>query len=289
VPTAFSAAVSACRFEQGDILYAERSAYDDWEAGPPGRWIQVLDPPRSARARNADADAGRFGSSWGAPVTLEVGLEPGAVGKACTTTQGRLFTCLWKADIEALETGTAPPPPLLLSDLQRSLEAALLSMRAILLGGAGGGSTSGAGGRAGATSPEALLFMAGVDLASDASLAKAEAIWTALAARHVLRVYDAAPAECGMADGAAYHPSLVVRGIAIESADGSPAREGPVTEALKAALYNPNPRSPSPSGAGADAESADESEAAAPARADRFSLARHGWLGPLVAESPSAG
>lgn len=240
VPAAFAAAVSACRFEQGDVLYAERSAYDDWSGGPPQPWIQVLDPPRSARARSADGDAGRFGSSWGAPVTLEIGHGARTAARPHTTTQGRLFTCLWKADLDVLEATEAPPPPLLLADLQRGLEHALPSMRATLLGeGVGAGSRGNVPAKGGAGG-QALLFLSGVDLASDGSLAKAEAIWTALAAGHALRVHDASPAECGIPDGAAFHPSLVVRGIAIEASGGAPLGQEQVTEALKAALYNPN-------------------------------------------------
>lgn len=262
LPAAFASAVSACRFEQGDILYADKSAYEDWAHRAPQPWLQVLDPPRSARGRSAEGDAGRFGSNWGSPVTVELGggRAGGAAAATIASTQGRLFTCLWRADLEALEAQAPPAPPLVLADLQRRLESALPHMREAL---------ASASGRARARSAkdapgEPLLFVTGIDLSSDASLAKAEAIWSALAARYGLRAHDASAAECGLPDGAAYHPCLRVRGIVVEASG-----EDELSAVLKAALYNPGARSES----GAEGD--------APARADRFSVARHGWLGPL--------
>ena len=59
VPRAFASAVSACRFEQGDVLYDAASAYAAADPGSgPGHHVQILDPPRSARAAPADAAAG---------------------------------------------------------------------------------------------------------------------------------------------------------------------------------------------------------------------------------------
>ena len=61
VPRAFASAVSACRFESGDVLYDATSAYaaGEPESGP-AYHIQILDPPRSARAAPADAGVDGF-------------------------------------------------------------------------------------------------------------------------------------------------------------------------------------------------------------------------------------
>ena len=274
VPSAFSSAVAACRFEQGDVLYADQDAYGDWAEGPPGRWLQILDPPRSARARSSEGDANRFVSSWGSPVTLELGeAGPGKVDRV-ETTQGRLFTCLWTSDLGAIRSKRAPDPPVLLVDLQRRLESALPHMREAL------SAAPRAHGSAHSPAVGSTLFVAGLDLASDVSLSKAESIWAALSAEHGVRVHDASPAECGVPDGGLYHPTLVVRGIAVDGAS-----EEQVTQALKGALYTPQ-KAGRGVGAESSASGADEAgaEGEAPVRADRFLVSRHGWLGPLEPE-----
>jgi len=73
VARALSAAVSACRFEQGDVLYDDPAGYGPWRGAgdAPASIIQVLDPPRSARTPTGDSEGGRFQTSWLLPVTLE--------------------------------------------------------------------------------------------------------------------------------------------------------------------------------------------------------------------------
>jgi len=255
LPAAFAAAVSACRFEQGDVLHAKRAGYDGWEAGAPGPWLQVLDPPRSARAVAGGADASRFAAHWGSAVELDVALDGGASPRRLATTQGRLFTCLWRGEVEALESAEPPEPPLLLGDLQRSLDASsLAALRAAL------GSSKRS---AHAADAAALLFAMALDRASDASLGKADTITSALAARFETAVHDAAPADVGVAEAERFHPALAIRGIRIEAAE-----EPGVTEVLKAVLYSP----------GAKARGAGDGPAEGADQADRFSLARHGLL-----------
>ena len=234
------------------MLYADRAAYGDWAKGGPTRWLQVLDPPRSARTRGGEGESGRFAASWGSPVTLDVAMGDGGRVERRETTQGRLFACLWHDDPGALDADEAPPTPTLQAELQRQLESTLPYMRQVLREGASG---------------DAVLFVSSIDLSSDASLEKAESVWSALAAAgQGVRAHDAPPADCGVPDGGAVHPALVVRGIAIEG-----ATETAATDALKAVLYNPGARAAAPEG-----------DADAPAKADRFSVSRHGWLGPLV-------
>ena len=260
LPAAFAGAVSTCRFEQGDVLHATRDGYGEWRKGAPGVWLQVLDPPRSARAATGGADASRFVSQWTSPVELDLDDANGGALRRISTTQGRLFTCLWRGGLEALEAGEAPPPPLLLADLQRGLEPTLAALRAAL-------SRSKRRTKADAA---AMLFVSGLDRASDASLAKADTIATALASRFAITVHDAAPADAGVAEADQHHPALAVRGIRVEAAD-----EAGVTEALKAVLYSPGARARSAGSEAPDGE---------PATSGRFSLARHGLLVPFVAE-----
>jgi len=279
VPVAFSGPVSSCRFEQGDVLHLSRAGYGDWSGGVPGPWLQVLDPPRSARAASGAADAGRFAASWGSPVEIELDEGEGAPTRRLTTTQGRLFTTLWRGDLAALEAMTPPEPPMLQGELQRALEAALPTVREALASGGRRGSAKAK------RDASALLFVASLDCAADASQAKAETIFSALASRFEVQLHDASPEALGLPEAERAHPALRVRALRIDGAD-----EAGVTEALKAVLYSPGVKSkgsapgaqPTASTPGAKSKGSDEGEATA--RKDRFSLARHGLLVPLIEE-----
>ena len=152
VPRAFASAIATCRFEQGDVLYDHPIAYEgaegsaaaaagDWEAAVAalGHHIQVLDPPRSARLAPSDASGSRFLASWESPVRFElcdyrVERTDAERTQTLASTQGRLFSCLWRGDPGLLAAGEseAPPPlpPALARDLQGQLEQAVPALRA---------------------------------------------------------------------------------------------------------------------------------------------------------------
>ena len=263
VPRAFAAAVSICRFEQGDVLYDVPAAYASWGPGP-GRWVQVLDPPRTARAAPADAEGNRFETHWGTPVTIEIGVLRPSSKRVVRCTQGRLFTCIWRGDPALLQevvpgTAEALPPPGRARDLQKRLETAVPALR-----------------RASRRDPrKSTAFVCVVDEASEASLAKARAIAAALSGEPAtgapgrgsrraapstgsVEIVDLAPAEAGIPSGEGFHPTLRVRAFVVET------REPEGVEArLRRALYGGG------RGAG-DGEPAP----------DRFKLERHGLLVP---------
>jgi hypothetical protein len=255
VPRAFSSAVAACRFEQGDVLYDAAAAYAPWHGGVPrgvGYWVEVLDPPRSARGVPADAEGNRFEANWSSPVVIEI-CEPGGVCRKVRCTQGRLFTCLWRDRPDLLaeaSTGVESdlPMPKVARDLHKQLEAAVPKLRAAL-----------------ATDSIRLLFVSVLDASSEASRAKARAIEAALATRYAPVSIDLSPVEAAVPEGDGFHPTLRVRGTAVEESDPEAIRG-----LLKRALYAPT----RPSGGSGT---------------DRFKLERHGLLVAGEAESSSGG
>ena len=270
LPRAFAAAVSTCRFEQGDVLYDVPEGYASWGPGP-GRWVQVLDPPRTARTAPADALGNRFAANWGTPVTVELGVLRPSSKRVVHCTQGRLFTCVWRGDPDLLRdvppgTPEALPLPGVARDLQKELASAVPALR-----------------RASHRDPHhSTAFVCVVDEASEASLAKARAIASALsdgrageargrAARHAsspdedVEIVDLAPAEAGIPSGEGFHPTLRVRAFVVASDE--PAK---VEARLKRALY----------GGGQDG-----SRDADPGGTDRFKLDRHGLL--VAPEGPA--
>lgn len=266
VPRAFASAVAACRFEQGDVLYDDASAYADLASPPstsgePARtWgevarglgyaVQVLDPPRSARNAPADASGNRFDANWASPVTVELTDYQKSSTSTAQTTQGRLFTCLWR-DAPALLTGDgapAPPAPATARELHGLLGEALPGVRRAVAK------------RRGAP----LLFTFVVDESSEASLAKMRAVVAALGGHFAVRCTDLAPAEVGLDPEIAFHPALRLCACGIETAD-----EAAVRDLLKGVLYAPT--------RAADPPPTDAPDEAAPV-ADRFRLERHGVL-----------
>jgi len=247
VPTAFAAAVAACRFEQGDVLYSSKRAYRAWDPvqSELRHHIQVIDPPRSARAMTSESDGSRFSANWSSSVQLELKDYRSSSVETRSSTQGRLFSCVWQGDVSLLDEDEreAPTPPLLARELHRalqeSLETAVERSRRALPGG---------------VSPR-LLYLSALDQASDASRAKASLVESQLASRFAVVALDLAPSRAGIPEAERYHPSLMVRCLAIEPPD-----EPAVRDLLKKALYAPSKASKT----GGSAE--------------RFSLQRHGAL-----------
>ena len=244
VPRSFAGAVSACRFEQGDVLYADVAGYETWRsAAPPLPILQVLDPPRTARvlAGEAEGDRDRFSVSWGSPVTLDVYAKSAKRPARRTTTQGRLFTCLWRGDLAALdEDSPALEPPMPAREVHRRLSEAVPAFvtRFAARAKAGG---------------QHLLLLA-VDDSSDAARVKAQAIESLLAETFDVETRRLSAAEAGLADADALHPAVLVHGLAV-AAPSSDAIE----QRLAGLLY-----------AGTDES------------ATRFSLTRHAHLAPLT-------
>jgi hypothetical protein len=103
VPYAFSSAIASCRFEQGDVLYNTPLAYN-------GTWgeveqhinhsLQVKFPPRSSSADMGNNDASVFSANWSAKVVFELHNHKTKTTELIETTQGRLYTLLWKGNLE---------------------------------------------------------------------------------------------------------------------------------------------------------------------------------------------
>ena len=135
VPKAFSDAVMACRFEEGDILYDTKKAYD-------GEWgeaekhikhsLQVRSPARGP-ATAVNALGSMFGRNWNTEVTFA--LEESANDestKLVQTTQGKLYTALWRGDLSVFDNDSNPDIPLQLMQVLKMLEEAVPAAKAFV-------------------------------------------------------------------------------------------------------------------------------------------------------------
>lgn len=112
IPRAFSDAVALCRFEEGDILYDTKKVYEDnWDAARQfiEYSLQVKYPAR-VNSGGSEKAAGVFGRNWCSEVRVDLykNLQKVGLGQI-QTTQGRLYTALWKGDIAVLEKNSKEP------------------------------------------------------------------------------------------------------------------------------------------------------------------------------------
>ena len=272
VPRAMAGAVSACRFEQGDVVYSQAKGYEGWPKGRRGLKfaLQVLDPPKSARALGPEAAGNRFEANWNSSVELELtdyadadaeakakakakantgaNSKAGAPDERLITTQGRLFCCLWYGDPAWLDpSGREPAPPVPLRDLHRRLEETQPTFTKRFKAKCLRSPVTGAFARG------FSLYLAAVDDANESMRSKAMAVEAVLAENFEVESLWLSPGEAGLSGAEALHPALRVQGLAIA------AQKPEAIEALlRGLLYG---------GAG---------------ESGRFSLARHGLLAAVA-------
>jgi hypothetical protein len=165
------------------------------------------------------------------------------------TTQGRLFTCLWRGDVGRLDEGSdAPSAPALQRDLHKVIEDSAAAFRREFE-------------KVDTAIAAHCLYIGVVDQSSEASCQKAHKIQVALEEGFPVESVELSPAAAGVECSEGFHPALVLRGLAITTRDVAA-----IEARLKGVLYAPS-------------TSRDETrEQTGEEKADRFSLARHGLL-----------
>jgi hypothetical protein len=254
LPVFFSAAVAACRFEQGDVLYRDSRAYADWSRRVPkgSGAIQVLDPPRSARGTLLDSESDRRQANWASEVRILLVDPATGDSEERSLSQGKLLMALWMGDESWLDVDRPQPDfPGTARDLQARLEDVRSAVARLA---------------ASSRARSGCQFILVVDLASDSSRAKAQLVEDQLSEGGSIEVVDLLPTEAGIGAPGAYHPTLVLRVFTLAGRDV----EG-VESALRECLYQ--------GGASrSDTAIADAATGDASAPADRFSIGRHGLL-----------
>ena len=111
IPSAFADALGACQFSRGDTLYSSPVAYREWneefyESAKGLRAIKVLSP----EAKPAPPSPGLFQSNWNSVAEVEVFMPGGQNGaEILSTTQGRIYSLLWRGDSSVLDLATSVP------------------------------------------------------------------------------------------------------------------------------------------------------------------------------------
>ncbi|MDX8376439.1 MAG: hypothetical protein R8L53_00250 [Mariprofundales bacterium] len=136
VPKAFSDAVASCCFEEGDVLYDTPLAYEgSWgEAKEKIQYhLQVKYPARGSSQSISQGSV--FEGNWEAEVRLELYKNQSKVVVGHVhTTQGRLYSMLWRGDINLIidSSSVSPLPPKGTQEITKALGMA--SIEANILG-----------------------------------------------------------------------------------------------------------------------------------------------------------
>ena len=127
VPIAFSDPLGACRFEQGDLLYDSKVAYETtWGVAKRNLkyCIQVKSPPRGPRTKVGEDNASVFEDNWVQQVIFDLVEFPSEKTTSVKTTQGRLYSCLRFGELKFIEPdSSAPNRPKLAQEMMTELGA----------------------------------------------------------------------------------------------------------------------------------------------------------------------
>ncbi len=138
VPKAFADAVFQCRFEEGDVLYDTEEAYGEWGTSKSfiNSSLQIRYPSKviGAPLNNEKSVLSR---NWDTEVRLDLYEKLTRVGHGqIHTTQGRLFTMLWKGDLSILDKKSAnPEPPITASKVTNSKNLIQFEKKALEIAG----------------------------------------------------------------------------------------------------------------------------------------------------------
>jgi len=119
---AFSDAVSLCRFEEGDTLYDSRIAYEEsWDVAftRTGNSMQVRFPVRVSSLGAKDAKS-IFDRNWSSLVEVDLYARFSKT-RSIKTTQGNLYSALWRGDLSFLDLQTSPCKPIRLKQVMKML------------------------------------------------------------------------------------------------------------------------------------------------------------------------
>ena len=134
VPTHFSDAIANCKFEEGDVIYDSESAYRKWGKAleTVSNCIKVKLPKRTIRVTKGKSESVAL-ANWTSEAIIEFHkLQDKIPYQMIQTTQGRIFSLLWKGEPGILNKEMPEPsPPLFLQDVKKVVADTSCSCRKI--------------------------------------------------------------------------------------------------------------------------------------------------------------
>ena len=128
VTRAFADPLERCRFERGDTLYDTPKAYDgNWRSArkAASRIVQVRLPKQGESGKHDKDAASVFSDNWRRDAEIDLIEMKDMSRREIATTQGRLYSFLWRGDEGVLDLESAEPPvPLTARDLRGDIDVA---------------------------------------------------------------------------------------------------------------------------------------------------------------------
>jgi len=218
LPEAFADPLEKCRFERGDVLYDTPAAYEgDWTAARKAatRVLQVRLPQQGETAKQDKDATSVFADNWKRSAHVELFEAEDLGAREIKTTQGRLYSFLWRDDESVLDLDAPEPPlPLMAGDLRGRLEEAAEKVAAEVR-----------------VEGPASLFVFPFDQASSRLRDKGHAIGEALAEVDGIKELEF---QVGSYEGREPLPTLRWKAYLLPGMD-----EAAVSDLLKPVLYNP--------------------------------------------------
>lgn len=224
VPEAFSSALAVCRFDEGDILYDQSIAYDRTWRETENHLVHSVQVKAAPRALVAEPDQQRrsvFSKNWTQRVDLEVTNLKSWRKRTLSSTQGRLYTMLWKGDLRVLANRSLHPPvPTLPMDLVRfkRLPATVPMFRA----------------RLARRFSQPIVFIMPYDETNKLLTEKDAAVQAALSGEFEVVRFLMPPSDAGLAGAVNCVPTVSILCFAVGCSSAAT-----VQAALKRALYKP--------------------------------------------------
>lgn len=122
IPKAFSDAISNCRFEEGDIIYDSEFAYNEWKDSllKTNYYVKIKYPKRTTRSLIPENSSVQK-ANWNSTIRFELMNFHEKKKKIIETTQGALFSVLWKGDFSYLDFDNSNIKPALLPFFLKNL------------------------------------------------------------------------------------------------------------------------------------------------------------------------
>jgi hypothetical protein len=220
IPSAFADALGACQFSRGDMLYSSSVAYREWnkefyEMARGLYAIKILSP----EAKPAPPSPSLFGSNWNTQAEAEIyniGEQEGA--KRFITTQGRIYSLLWRGDRSILDAATsAPLVPHQAGYLLKALEDIKSSISQLIMG---------------KVSDARYFFALPHDLCSQLLEGKYQKLFYGLQRTHNISVMDVSVEALPVPEASRIAPTVSLKIFAFRHDD-----ENAIRESLKELLY----------------------------------------------------
>jgi hypothetical protein len=218
VPKGFGDAIAMCKFEQGDILYNTKKAYEEgWNLDNIDWIIQVTSPSRGSSVSKDDDARNLFEQNWKSPVVLDITDVRKNLKRNISITQGKLFNTLRFGNIENIDSPLDDPPvPLFIEKTFNFLETARKYFW-------------------GQLPPEISkpnLFIIPIDELNSIQNLKFGTIKRFLSKVHSIKILSSSLEQCGILEWKDFNPMISFQCIAIDSSAPESIRD-----CLKIALW----------------------------------------------------